>query len=475
MRFPGFIGPSHTLSSPNLDRQRTVNLYPEINELGTGKEREVAALIPTPGLTELLELPTSPLRATYTDSTGQLFAVGGNKLYTVDSLWAETEIGTLSTNVGPVSFADNGEHVILVDGDYGYTWTIDTSTFAAISDEDFLGADHVAFLDGYFIFNKPGTGQFQYTGLYDTSLDGADFATAEGSPDLLLGLITDHQNLYLFGTQSTEVFYNSGDSDNPLQRTQGALMDVGLAAKHSLAIASGQIMWVGRDKMGRGIIYSAQGYQPKRISTHAIEKVISDLGDITEARAFTYQQSGHVFYCLNLPGAETTWVYDLSTQLWHERAYLTLGEYQRHRADCHAFAYETNVVGDYVSGKLYKLDQSAYSDDGNPIVWERSAPHVSKNGVLLFHSRFLLDMETGVGLSSGQGSDPQVMLQYSDDGGHTWSNERWKSCGAQGARKTRVYWDRLGSSRDRVYRVRGSDPVKRVLIGAEIEFQEGTA
>lgn len=475
MRFPGFIGPSYTLSSVNADCQRTVNLYPELNELGTGKEREVAALMPTPGLTELLELATSPLRATYTDSTGQLFAVGGNKFYSVSDAWVATELGTLSTNTGPVSFADNGEHVMFVDGDYGYTWTIDTATFAQITDEDFLGADHVAFLDGYFIINNPGTGQFKYTGLYDTAIDGLDFATAEGSPDQLVGLISDGQNVYFFGTQSTEVFYNSGDADNPFQRTQGALIDVGCGAKHSIASAQGQVIWLGKDKMGRGIVYAAQGYQPKRISTHAIEAVIQGLGDISLSRAYTYQQSGHVFYCLNLPGAPTTWVYDLSTQLWHERAYLSQGQFQRHRADCHAFAYETNVVGDYVSGKLYKLDQTSYSDDGNPIVWERTAPHVSKNGLRIFHSRFLLDMETGVGIGSGQGSDPQVMLQFSDDGGHTWSSERWKSCGAQGKRRTRVFFDRLGSSRDRVYRVRGSDPVKRVLLGAEIEFMEGTA
>jgi hypothetical protein len=419
------------------------------------------------------------VRGVYAASTGALFAVADNKLYqltlSVDT-WSYSELGTLNSGHGPVSMADNGEHVVIVDGSYGYVWTLDTSSFAQITDPDFPGADQVTFQDGYFIFNRPGTQQFFISGLNDTAFDALDIASAEGSPDNLVGLISDHQNLYLFGERSTEVFYDSGDADFPFVRTQGAIIEVGCGAAFTIAKAQGSVMWLGKDEMGRGLVYRAQGYQPQRISTHAIEKVMQDLGDISDARAWTYQQGGHVFYCLNLPGAETTWVYDLSTQLWHERAYLDQGQYERHRADCHAFAYETNVVGDYETGAVYALDPETYTDASAPILRERAAPHVSKTPVRLFHSAFQLDVEAGVGVDGGgQGSDPQAILQWSDDGGHSWSSERWASFGAMGARATRAMWRRLGSSRDRVYRVRISDPVKVTLLGADLEVEEGVA
>lgn len=480
MRFPGFIGPSYTLQSVNVDCQRCVNLYPEINALGTGKEREVAALVPTPGLRLLVTLPTSPVRGEWRASNGQLFAVGGNKLYSVSSAWVATEIGTLNTYTGYVSMSDNGTQLIAVDGQYGYAWNIETSSFTQITDEDFQPADYVAFLDGYFIFNKSGSGQFFYIDATDAltlDFNALDIATAEGSPDELIGHVVSNQNLYAFGTQSIEVFYNGGDAENPFQRIQGAVIDVGCAAPFSIAKLGGTVYWLGGDETGSGIIYRAQGYQEERISTPAIESVIRgiDPDDLEDARAWTYQQGGHQFYCLNLPGHDATWVYDASTGLWHERTYLDQLALKRHRADCHAVAYGLNVVGDYENGNLYALDPDVYTDNETPIARIRTAPHISKGLKQLFHSRFQLDMQTGVGLITGQGSDPQAMLQWSDDGGHNWSNERWSDIGKIGKTKTGVVWRRLGSSEDRVYRVRITDPVKTVLIGAEIEFEEGTA
>lgn len=478
MRFPGFIGPSYTLQSVNVDCQRSVNLLPEVNELGTGKEREVAALVPTPGLRRLLTLPASPVRGLWRASNDQLFAVAGNKLYRISSAWAETGLGSLNTSTGPVSIADNGTHVVVVDGTYGYVWTIGSSSFAQITDPDFPGADQVTFLDGYFIFNKINSQQFVISGLNDVTFDALDIASAEGSPDKLVGEIVANQNLYLFGTQSTEVFYNSGDADFPFARIQGAVMDQGCAAAFSIAKIGGAVYWLGGDGTGSGIIYRAQGYQAQRISTPAIESVIRaiDTTDLASARAWTYQQGGHQFYCLNIPGAEATWCFDASTNLWHERCYLDLWSLERHRADCHAVAYGENVVGDYENGKIYALDPDTYTDDGTAIVRERTAPHVSKNLARVFHTKFQLDMETGVGTSgTGQGVDPQVMLQWSDDGGHSWSSERWTDAGGIGLRRTRVIWRRLGSSRDRVYKIRITDPVKVVLIGAELELMEGAA
>jgi hypothetical protein len=590
MRYAGFIGPSYTLESVNVDCQRCVNLYPEMNQLGTGKEREVAFLAPTPGLRLLLTLGATPVRGIWYASNGQLFAVGGNKLYRISSAWSATELGSLNTSSGPVSIADNGLHVVVVDGTNGYTWTIASSTFATISDPDFFTADQVTFQDGYFIANKQGSQQFFISGLYDITWDALDIASVEGSPDDLIGLISMNQNLHLFGSQSVEVFYNSGDADFPFTRIQGAVVDVGCAAAFSIAKLDNSIYWIGGDDSGTGIVYRMKGYNAERVSNAAVESVIRsvDPDDLADARAWAYQQSGHLFYCLNLPGIDSTWVFDASTSLWHERTYHDLFGDIRHRADCHAAAFGENVVGDFENGNIYALDKSKYTDDGTPIVRIRAAPHISNGLRNLFHSSFQLDMETGVGVetaaspatkasvtftlnganytftavdpgvvgntytveilfdalatsvevavsggvnvqivvngvvtiqevidavaahptasqlvigsstdptdvaeylgsiafpltggaeeSGTYARDPQAVLQWSDDGGHTWSNERFASIGKIGEKKKRgPIWRRLGCARDRVYRVKISDPVKVVMIGAEIEYQEGAA
>lgn len=477
MRFPGFIGPSYTLQSVAYDCQRAVNLYLETDEMGTGKEGEPAALVGTPGLKLLVTLPTGPLRGVYTDTSGQLWAVGGNTLYSVSSLWVATSVGTLNTSIGAVSMADNGLEVVCVDGAYGYSWTIGTgASFAQITDVNFLGADQVSFMDGYLIFNKPNSNEFYLSPLNAvTPFNALDIYTAESSPDTIVGQIVDQEYLYVLGSQSLEVWYDAGGAvGSTFARVQGTVQEIGLMAAFTLTKIQSTVFWLGQDTNGRGIVYMAQGFQPQRISTLAIEKVIAGLGDVSGARAFTYSQAGHAFYCLNLPGAESTWVYDLRSGQWHERAILASGAYQRSPADCHAYAYSTNVVGDYSSGNIYALDPATYTYNGTPIIRERTAPHLSKDMSRIFHNAFQLDMEMGVGLDgSAQGTDPQVMLQWSNDGGKTWSNERWASAGKLGAYLTRVIFRRLGQSRDRVYRVRISDPVKVTLIGAEIDIEQG--
>jgi hypothetical protein len=476
MRFPGFIGPSYTLQSVNADCQRSVNLLPEINALGTGKEREVAALVPTPGLRLLLTLSTGPFRGAWRASNNEVFVVGGEKLYQISSSWVATELGTLNTNSGPVSMADNGLHLVIVDGTDGYVFTFSSDAFAEITDEDFESANQVTFQDGYFLFNRADSGQFFISGINDTTFDGLDIATAEGSPDNLVGLISNNQNVFLFGTQSIEVFYNSGDADFPFSRMQGAVLGFGCAAAFSIAKLLNNIYWLGGDDNGQGIVYRMQGYQAERISTPAIEAVIREIDPTTlaEARAWTYQQGGHGFYCLNIPGTDSTWCFDASTGLWHERAYLGTWGLERHRAQGHTLAHGENIVGDYENGKIYALDPDKYTDDGTAIMRIRTAPHFSKNLLRISHHSFQLDMETGVGIDgSGQGTDPVAVLQWSDDGGHTWSNERQAAIGAIGEKKKRVLWNRLGSSRDRVYRVTISDPVKTVLLGAELNVSEG--
>jgi len=313
------------------------------------------------------------------------------------------------------------------------------------------------------------------TALLDgTSVDGLGYAVVNGAPDNLAAMIIDHREVWLFGSNSCEVWYNTGSLGSPLERIQGAFNEIGCAATFSVAKLDNSVFWLGSDARGMGIVYRANGYTGARVSTHAVEWQIQQYSDISDAIAYTYQQDGHAFYVLTFPSANATWVYDASTQMWHERAGFENGNFVRHRGNCQvAFNGET-IVGDYENGKLYALDLNTYDDNGSSQKWLRSWRALPTGANTLrrtTHHSLQLDCETGVGLNSGQGSDPQVMLRWSDDGGHTWSNEHWQSMGKIGKYGTRTIWRRLGMTtklRDRVYEISGTDPVKITITGAEL-------
>lgn len=467
MQIP-FVGGAYLARSTNLSAQRCVNLYAEKDESGTGKN--VAALIGTPGLRLLVTLGgTGPIRALWQPTVGNMIAVQGSSVYRVSSAWVATLIGTIGSSSGPVSISDNGIVAVLVDGTNGYVLTLATSTFTQITDPDFLGADVVDYLDDLFIFNRPNTGQFYISGFGSTTFDALDFASAEGSPDNIVTFIVDHRQLVIFGNESGEIFENTGNADFPIERAGNVFIEQGCAAKFGITKIDNTIFWIGGNKKGSGIIWRLDGARPARISTHAIEFAIQNYSTIADCIAYSYQQEGHSFVMFSFPTAGTTWVFDASSGLWHERSYLNpaTGTLGRHRSNCHAFFGGEHVVGDWENGKLYALDLDYFTDNGDPLPRIRSAAHISDGDYKRIRFNALqIDFEAGTGTQTGQGVDPQAMLDWSDDGGHTWSNEHWKPIGKVGHYKDRIHWKRLGQARNRVYRVTVTDPVKVALIGA---------
>lgn len=466
MRIP-FIGGSGTARSVTTNASRTVNLYPVLDAEG----KSPMALYGTPGLARFADTVVGDGRGLY-EAQGRLFAVVGDSLYEIDQNGTPTARGSLATNAGPVSMADNGVQLVVVDGSKGYSLTLASNAFVQIADPDWPAADRVAYQDGYFILNSTGTGQFFITSLYSTDVDPLDFASAEGAPDPLVSLLCDHRELWLFGDESTEVWYNSGAADFPFARLDGAFIETGCAAAHSVAKMDNAVFWLSRDKRGQGHVMRAQGYQPQIISTRAVEYAIQGYATIADARAYTYQQEGHAFYVLTFPTANATWVYDASTNLWHERMYWS-GQEERHRGAAYAFCFGRPLVLDHSNGRIYELDLDAYSDDGDEIRAIRRTQHQHSEGRRLFWGTLQIDIEAGVGLVAGQGSDPQLMLRWSDDGGKTWSSEHWRDMGQIGAYKRRAIWRRLGASRDRVYEVVITDPVKRVIVDAWADVEVG--
>jgi hypothetical protein len=495
--------------SVNAADSRMVNLFPElVPEAG----KEPAFLQRAPGLRLLSNVGTGPIRGLW-QFAGFGYAVSGNTLYKVASDWTATALGIIAGS-GPVSMSDNGTQLFVAANGPSYIYNALTNTFLQITDPDFPGAVTVGYLDGYFVFNEPNSQRIWVTSLLDgLSIDPLDFASSEGSPDGLLSIIVTNREAWLFGTNSVEVWYDAGTADFPLQRIQGAFNEVGCAAPYAVAKMDNTVFWLGADARGRGMVYRANGYVGQRISTHAVEWQIQQYGNLSDAIAYTYQQDGHSFYVLIFPQADTTWVYDLSTGAWHERAGWDNGRFTRHRSNCQMSFNSEIVVGDYEDGNLYAFDLDVYADNGAIQRWLRSwrALPMGQNTLRRTTQHSLqLDCETGVGLNErpnetdtfisevlvgalltesgdrllAENGDviyvtastlttmiPKVMLRWSDDGGHTWSNEHWTSIGRLGQYGHRAFWRRLGMTqkiRDRVYEISGTDPVKIAIMGAEL-------
>lgn len=462
MQIP-FVGPAYAGRSSNINAQRCVNLFPELDG-GGGKA--VAALVGTPGLELFTTLP-APVRGMRAFN-GSLYAVAGSLFYSITPGGAAAALGTLSTSTGRVSMADNGAQLMIVDGANGYIYAAAANTLTPITSPGFSGADTVAFIDGYFAVNGPGTGSFKVSSVYDgTVWDALDAATAEGDPDGLVAVVNNHRELWLFGETTAEVWYSSGAGNPPFARMNGPFIETGLAARWSVARADNSLFWLARNKYGRGFVVRADGYTPRIVSTRAIEYQISTYPEINDAFAYAYSEEGHTFYVITFPSGNATWAYDASTNLWHERQSFGVG---RHRADSYAYFNGAHMVGDFQNGNVYRLKMNVYTDNGEPIQRIRAATHVSNDMKNLFIRKLQLDLESG---AAGNGADPQMMLQWSDDGGHTWGSERWASMGKTGEFRRRAIWKGLGRTRDRVFRITITDPVKVIIIGASMEAERG--
>jgi len=474
------LGQSYVARSVNAADSRMVNLFPE----ATPQAGKTAGFLNrAPGLRLLATLGTGPIRGLWSPDPNGLYAyvISGNTFYRIDTSYNAEVYGYVS-GTGQVSMADNGTQLFIAANPDGYIFNFTTLIFAPITDVDFPGAVTVGYLDGYFVFNEPNSQRVWTTVLLDgSSVDPLDFASAEGSPDGLVSLIIDHREAWLFGTNSVEVWYDAANAGFPLTRIQGAYNEIGCVAAYSVAKLDNGVFWLGGDARGEGIVYRTNGYTGQRISTHAIEWQIQQYGNISDAIGYTYQQDGHAFYVLIFPSAGATWVYDVATDNWHERAAWVNGEYTRHRSNCQMAFNHQVIVGDYNDGRVYAFDLETYSDDDQPQRWLRSwraLPQDQNTLVRTAQHSLQLDAETGVGLNSGQGDAPEVMLRWSDDGGHTWSNEHWSSMGAIGAYGTRTFWRRLGMTnklRDRVYEVSGTDPVKIAIVGANLLLSGSSA
>lgn len=354
---------------------------------------------------------------------------------------------------------------------YALNWTVLPSTDGA-----FEGGGTVDISDNYFVYNKPNSQLWAASDLLSPITDPLSFASKDGSPDDLVAIIVDRREVYLLGEMSSEAWLDVGSVPFPFQRIQGSSTQQGIAAAYSCARVGNSFAYVSKNNRGEATIVQMNGYIPQRISTHAVETTLVGQ-DVSDAIAWTYQLEGHETYVVTFPSIGNnglTWAYDITTGLWHKWLYTNnQNQYERHRGNCCAFFNQQVLLGDYENGKLYRLSLSQYTDDGQLIRRLRRCPHITTDLQRQYFAELQIQFQPGVGLSTGQGQDPQAMLRWSDDGGFTWSNENWVTIGKQGQYFTRAMWRRLGFARDRIFEVVITDPIKAVIVSANLKAEAG--
>lgn len=474
MKIP-LVGESYTARSLTFDAQRTVNMFPEFSTSGSSKE--VSCLIGTPGLTSFCVLPSTGCRGVY-EAQGRAFCVYGTTLYELTSTGTFITYGSIQ-GADPVGMVDDGVNLVITCGPFGYYFTLASNTLTAYpSTSVFSGCTAPEYLDSYIAFNQPNSPTWYLSDPGNaTSFVGVFFAARNGGQDNLCRLVATNRLMMLLGTQTSEFWTDTGNSGFPFQFISGAFIEVGCMAPFSVAKLPQQVFWLAQDRRGFGEVWMSQGPQAQRISTHPIEEALRGYGyaNLQNATAYTYQQDGHSFYCLNVPTANTTWCYDTVTSLWHERVWLNTvtGQEERHRGQFAAHVFGKILVGDYATGDVYFYDTSNYTDNGNVIERVRTFPHIDDDLRRLFFDSLFVDMQTGIGLPTGQGQNPTLMLSYSNDGGYTWSSEITTTAGMIGQYRARAMWRRLGMTRDRVFKLRITDPVPICLVAGSINVREG--
>ena len=486
----GFVGTSYTAPSIYQDDQECINFFAEIDPTKQPGERGIVALYPTPGLLFQTQLDVNEVRGLHTMSGEKiLIAVSGSIVYKVDLAMVATQIGTLTTSTGKVSISDNitnadGLIAYIVDGPNRYTWVVSTNTFSTLPSTDgpWQGANVVDVIDNYNIYNEPGTQNWACTDLGSQYSTQALYGSSDGSSDLLVTLIADRRQVYLLGEVTTEVWTDVGNviagiTTFPFQRVPGTFSQNGIGARFSLARFADSFVCVCKDTRGDSTIEMMQGYAWVKISTHAVEQSLTN--EITsDAFAYTYQIEGHEMYVCTFPSVGEnglTWVYDGSTKSWHKWLYWDSDNaiYKRHRSNCGAYFNNMYIVGDYENGKLYSIENAIYTDDGATIRRLRRAKHLTTDLQRQYFEEFQIQFQPGVGLNDGQGQDPQAMLRWSNDGGSTFSNEHWVTIGKIGNYLNRAIWRRLGWSRDRIFEVVITDPIKAVIVSANLKSSAG--
>lgn len=472
------IGAGVKGKSAVVNAQRRINCYlePEYDE-----DKTRLAVFGTPGLVQVADYGSNIIRGGLTE--GELLYIGqGGVLYEVNNAFTKTDRNAASrftTTTGRMSFASSGTVLAMVDGTNGYKYTPASTTFAQIASSMFASPKTVTWQDGYFLasFLETDTNAKRCQISADgTTWNALDFRAVETTPGALIRTFSHAGEVHQFTDSGIEFWAYTGDPTFPFSPIRGATLPVGLAARWSLAQGPASLFFLGRNRnKGQVQVFELVGHQLKTISTPDIGNLINAYSSKSDATGYCLTIDEHVFYVLSFPTAGVTWMYDsyasgvLGVPVWSE---LQSGN-GRHRSDLAFALVDRQYVSDYANGKIYRPDTTTYDDNGAIQAFELDTRHFFKDFNRVTVDQIVADFETGIGLANGQGSDPQVMLQVSRDGGRTWGAELFHSLGAIGDFVPPISQNRLGTARDFVFKWRITDPVKRCLTGFSIKATPG--
>ncbi|RJO60814.1 MAG: hypothetical protein C4542_08170 [Dehalococcoidia bacterium] len=416
-----------------------------------------------------------------------LYVVYGPYLRRLDSAFSSTTLNSdwLMNSTGLVTMAHirsgDGFQIMICDGTdkSAYIYDTDTELFTVLNelDYDFQGGGSVAALDGYFLSHQVDGDRIYNSEVSEgLSWDAADDSRAWVKTSDIQRIYAHDQLLWIFKQDGAEVFYNSGeagDTQPTFQRMSGGAINIGTIASWSVASIKDKLFWLGSDKT----VQMATGQSLRTVSTPQLSYQIEAMATVSDAVGYGYTEEGHDFYVLSFPSTDVTYVYDSSMDEWHERESYDSDRQTdgRHRSNCYAYFQDRHVVGDFANTKLYELDTTVRTEDGNRIIRQRITQNINQDNLMLFLNRFEVHFEGGIGLANGQGSSPLAMLRVSKDGGHVWSGVRTAPMGGKGNYDTRSYWAQLGSGRDFAVWLSVSDPVKAIVIGAYLDYEQGYA
>lgn len=492
MRLPHFCAGSYPSLSPSASLERTINFYPTRMD-STGAKAPVV-LYPTPGVEEVVALATNPVRALFTDpATERVFTIGGDTLYEITysgGTWAASSrmslaVPTLALDVGsdPATIntnGDGGEQLFITSGDKGYIYDLAGET---LTEEVASGAFMGAVIDGYFLYLNAASSTFYASDLNDGTTWGSGFQLRSKAPDRWQSMVVAGTEIYLLGSETSEAWMNDPAATFPFTfNTSIGVIPFGIAAPWSAKAFGTTAIWLAQTKFGISGVVQVTGGAAQIISTEALTVQIQAYAEsdgISDAVADAYEYQGHLFYQLTFPTANATWVYDLSTKEWHERGTWDSGTstYDAWRPLYHAVGFGKHLIGDREDGTIYELRGDLTSDVGGVEIRRlRRTPVLADQNKRLLFTRFELDLEPGLGTVSGQGSNPQVTLNFSNDAGKTWATagQRTAGSGPLGEYKKRVFWTRLGSARLRVFEVVMTDPIPWRLVDAYVTVAGGT-
>lgn len=430
---------------------------------------------------------------------GRGFAISqtdaSNFFYELKADGSSVSYGSLPGDRRPQIIPGEVELLILAGG-LGYIFNLAASTLTRITDPDFpIGATKGGFLDSSFIVVEPNSQTFAWSDVNNgLSWDPLNFATATGEPGNVVSMLVDHRQLWFLCNNHTEIFVGTSNPDIPYQRLEGAYMEQGTDSLDGAFQCDNTIFWQGGNQQGRGIFWRANGYSPFRISNHAIEKLVQNWGDISDSSGYAYQENGHLFARWDFPNARgglaATLLYDCSTGYWHTRYFwnATIGAYMGDLARCHMFVFARHLVGDWRSGNVYEQSQNYKTDAGAAIRRLRSSPDLANAGKWVFYGEHRLLMNVGIGLDgdtsasvipvdgapAGDGTNPKITVQLSNDGGETWGRERFIRMGKLGDFQRLVRWQQNGRSNNRALRMVCTEPVDCGLIALEMDVVAGT-